>query len=43
MQENFQRQRAEDSAVIETLRLSLKSYEDALNAERKEHQNTKYD
>ncbi|XP_048740268.2 NF-kappa-B essential modulator-like [Ostrea edulis] len=41
MQENFQRQRAEDSAVIETLRLSLKSYEDALNAERKEHQNTK--
>lgn len=39
--EEFQRQRAQDAGLVETLRLSLKSYEDALNAERKEHQNTK--
>lgn len=41
--EEFQRQRAQDAGLVETLRLSLKSYEDALNAERKEHQNTKYE
>lgn len=39
--DEFQRQRAQDAGLVETLRLSLKSYEDALNAERKEHQNTK--
>lgn len=39
--EEFQRQRAQEAGLVETLRLSLKSYEDALNAERKEHQNTK--
>ncbi|XP_061187391.1 optineurin-like [Saccostrea echinata] len=41
MQEEFRRQHTEDAALVETLRLSLKSYEDALTAERKEHQNTK--
>ncbi|XP_052678739.1 NF-kappa-B essential modulator-like [Crassostrea angulata] len=39
--EEFQRQRAQDAGLVETLRLSLMRYENALNAERKEHQNTK--
>ena len=41
MRDDLQRQQTKDSALVETLRLSLKSYEDALNAERKEHQLTK--
>ncbi|XP_033746727.1 NF-kappa-B essential modulator-like isoform X2 [Pecten maximus] len=39
--DNIQAQRKEDSAIMDTLRLSLKGYEEALNAERREHQNTK--
>lgn len=39
--DDMQAQRKEDTAIMDSLRLSLKGYEEALNAERREHQNTK--
>jgi len=35
------KQRNEDGIMIQTLRMTMSNYEQALNAERKEHQNTK--
>ncbi|XP_069141575.1 optineurin-like isoform X2 [Argopecten irradians] len=39
--DDMQAQRKEDTAIMDSLRLSLKGYEEALNAERREHQNTR--
>ncbi|XP_060079017.1 NF-kappa-B essential modulator-like [Ylistrum balloti] len=39
--DGFMSQRDEDNAIMESLRMSLKGFEEALNAERREHQNTK--
>ncbi|XP_021357753.1 optineurin-like isoform X2 [Mizuhopecten yessoensis] len=39
--DNLMSQRDEEHAIMDSLRMSLKGYEEALNAERREHQNTK--
>lgn len=36
-------QNQDDVTVIETLRLSINNYQEAVNAERREHQTTKYE
>nr|UXE43291.1 NF-kappa-B essential modulator [Azumapecten farreri] len=39
--DNLMSKRDEEHAIMDSLRMSLKGYEEALNAERREHQNTK--